>query len=92
MAVPLLDLAAHHELLHTEIMAAIGQVFHSQVFILGPEVSKLEERWLLIARHGRRPQGTMCGHSEGDKVLWVATADGSEQGLKSAIARFCKIL
>ena len=44
MAVPLVDLAAHHEPLHTEIMAAIGQVFHSQAFILGPEVSKLEER------------------------------------------------
>jgi phage host-nuclease inhibitor protein Gam len=44
MAVPLLDLAAHHEPLHTEIMAAIEQVFHSQAFILAPEVSKLEER------------------------------------------------
>ncbi len=44
MAVPLLDLAAHHEPLHTEIMAAIGHVFHFQAFILGPEVSKLEER------------------------------------------------
>ncbi|HEU4685234.1 MAG TPA: DegT/DnrJ/EryC1/StrS family aminotransferase, partial [Nitrospira sp.] len=44
MAVPLLDLAAHHEPLHKEIMAAIEQVFRSQAFILGPEVTKLEER------------------------------------------------
>ncbi|MBA5867379.1 MAG: aminotransferase class I/II-fold pyridoxal phosphate-dependent enzyme [Nitrospira sp. CR1.3] len=44
MAVPLLDLKAHHEPLHKEIMAAIEQVFKSQAFILGPEVTKLEER------------------------------------------------
>lgn len=44
MAVPLLDLAAHHEPLHKEIMAAIEQVFKSQAFILGPDVTKLEER------------------------------------------------
>jgi dTDP-4-amino-4,6-dideoxygalactose transaminase len=44
MAVPLLDLAAHHEPLQKEIMAAIEQVFKSQAFILGPEVTKLEER------------------------------------------------
>ncbi|HJT22190.1 MAG TPA: DegT/DnrJ/EryC1/StrS family aminotransferase [Nitrospira sp.] len=44
MAVPLLDLAAHHEPLRKDIMAAIDRVFQSQAFILGPEVSKLEER------------------------------------------------
>jgi dTDP-4-amino-4,6-dideoxygalactose transaminase len=44
MAVPLLDLAAHHEPLRKDIMAAIERVFQSQAFILGPEVSKLEER------------------------------------------------
>lgn len=44
MAVPLLDLSAHHEPLHEEIMAAIEQTFRSQAFILGPEVGKLEER------------------------------------------------
>lgn len=44
MAVPLLDLAAHHEPLHKEIMRAIEQVVRSQAFILGPEVTKLEER------------------------------------------------
>jgi dTDP-4-amino-4,6-dideoxygalactose transaminase len=44
MAVPLLDLKAHHEPLHEEIMAVLEQTFRSQAFILGPEVSKLEER------------------------------------------------
>ncbi|HEY6085666.1 MAG TPA: DegT/DnrJ/EryC1/StrS family aminotransferase [Nitrospira sp.] len=44
MGVPLLDLAAHHEPLHKEIMVALEQVVRSQAFILGPEVSKLEER------------------------------------------------
>jgi dTDP-4-amino-4,6-dideoxygalactose transaminase len=44
MGVPLLDLKAHHEPLHTEIMAALEQTFRSQAFILGPEVGKLEER------------------------------------------------
>jgi dTDP-4-amino-4,6-dideoxygalactose transaminase len=44
MPVPLLDLAAHHEPLRKEILAALEQVFHSQAFILGPEVTKLEER------------------------------------------------
>ncbi len=44
MSVPLLDLAAHHGPLHKEIMAAIEEVFKSQAFILGPEVTRLEER------------------------------------------------
>ena len=44
MGVPLLDLKAHHEPLHKEIMAALEQAFRSQAFILGPEVAKLEER------------------------------------------------
>jgi dTDP-4-amino-4,6-dideoxygalactose transaminase len=44
MGVPLLDLKAHHEPLHEEIMAVLEQTFRSQAFILGPEVSKLEER------------------------------------------------
>ena len=44
MGVPLLDLKAHHEPLHKEIMAALEQTFRSQAFILGPDVGKLEER------------------------------------------------
>ena len=44
MGVPLLDLKAHHEPLHDEIMAAMEQIFRSQAFILGPEVGRLEEQ------------------------------------------------
>lgn len=44
MAVPLLDLNAHHEPLKQEILAALEQTFRSNAFILGPDVGKLEER------------------------------------------------
>ncbi|MGH7230764.1 MAG: DegT/DnrJ/EryC1/StrS family aminotransferase [Nitrospiraceae bacterium] len=44
MTIPLLDLNAQHEPLHQDIMAAIEQTVRSQAFILGPEVTKLEER------------------------------------------------
>ncbi|MBI3610060.1 MAG: DegT/DnrJ/EryC1/StrS family aminotransferase [Nitrospirae bacterium] len=44
MSVPLLDLKAHHEPIYKEILDAIEQVIHSQAFILGPDVKKLEER------------------------------------------------
>jgi dTDP-4-amino-4,6-dideoxygalactose transaminase len=44
MAVPLLDLNAHHESLRQEILAALEKTFRSNAFILGPDVGKLEER------------------------------------------------
>lgn len=44
MAIPLLDLKAHHEPLHAEIMAAIERTVRSQAFILGTDVTRLEER------------------------------------------------
>lgn len=44
MAVPLLDLAAHHAPLQAELLAAIEAVFRTQAFVLGPQVAKLEER------------------------------------------------
>ena len=44
MAVPLLDLNAHHEPLRQEILAALEKTFRSNAFILGPDVGKLEER------------------------------------------------
>lgn len=44
MAVPLLDLNAHHEPLKQEILAALEKTFQSNAFILGPDVSELEER------------------------------------------------
>ena len=67
MGVPLLDLKAHHEPLHQEIMAALEQTFRSQAFILGPEVAKLEERVAAYsqARHG-------IGVSSGTDALLLA--------------------
>lgn len=44
MAVPLLDLKAHHEPIREEILSALRQTFASNQFILGPDVGKLEER------------------------------------------------
>ncbi|MCS6896594.1 MAG: aminotransferase class I/II-fold pyridoxal phosphate-dependent enzyme, partial [Nitrospira sp.] len=44
MAVPLLDLKAHHEPLREEIVNALQRTFESNLFILGPDVGKLEER------------------------------------------------
>jgi dTDP-4-amino-4,6-dideoxygalactose transaminase len=67
MGVPLLDLEAHHEPLHKEIMAAIEQTFLSQAFILGPEVSKLEER---VASYCQTKHG--IGVSSGTDALLIA--------------------
>lgn len=67
MGVPLLDLKAHHEPLHQEIMAALEQTFRSQAFILGPEVGKLEER---VAAYCQTTYG--IGVSSGTDALLVA--------------------
>ena len=42
MHIPLLDLEAHHAPIQKEILAAISHVVQSQKFILGAEVSILE--------------------------------------------------
>lgn len=67
MGVPLLDLKAHHEPLHKEIMAALEQTFTSQAFILGPEVAKLEER---VAGYCQAQWG--IGVSSGTDALLLA--------------------
>lgn len=67
MSVPLLDLKAHHEPLHQEIMAALEQTFRSQAFILGPDVGKLEER---VAAYCQTTYG--IGVSSGTDALLVA--------------------
>lgn len=67
MGVPLLDLKAHHEPLHQEIMAAIEQTFRSQTFILGPEVGKLEEQ---IAAYCQAKYG--IGVTSGTDALLIA--------------------
>ncbi len=67
MGVPLLDLKAHHEPLHQEIMAAIEQTFRSQTFILGPEVGKLEEQ---VAAYCQAKYG--IGVTSGTDALLIA--------------------
>ncbi len=67
MGVPLLDLKAHHEPLHQEIMAALEQTFRSQAFILGPDVDKLEER---VAAYCQVKYG--IGVSSGTDALLIA--------------------
>lgn len=67
MGVPLLDLKAHHEPLHDEIMAAVEQTFRSQAFILGPEVGKLEEQ---VAAYCQAKHG--IGVTSGTDALLIA--------------------
>jgi len=67
MSVPLLDLAAHHEPMKNEILAALEQAFSSQTFILGPEVKKLEER---LATYCQTKFG--IGVSSGSDALLVS--------------------
>lgn len=67
MAIPLLDLNAQHGPLHKEIMAAIEETLRSQAFILGPQVTKLEER---IASYSQACHAV--GVSSGTDALLVA--------------------
>ena len=67
MGVPLLDLKAHHDPLHDEIMAAMEQTFRSQAFILGPEVGKLEEQ---VAAYCQAKYG--IGVTSGTDALLIA--------------------
>ena len=67
MAVPLLDLKAHHAPLHKEIMEAVEHVFTSQAFILGPEVGKLEEQ---VATYCQARYG--IGVTSGTDALLIA--------------------
>jgi dTDP-4-amino-4,6-dideoxygalactose transaminase len=67
MGVPLLDLKAHHEPLHHEIMAALEQTFRSQAFILGQDVVKLEDR---IAAYCQASYG--IGVTSGTDALLIA--------------------
>lgn len=67
MGVPLLDLKAHHEPLHKEIMAALEQTFRSQAFILGSDVGTLEER---VAAYCQTKYG--IGVTSGTDALLIA--------------------
>lgn len=66
-AVPLLDLKAQFASLRTDIMAAIEGVCDRQQFILGPEVTALEDA---VARYGQCVHG--IGVSSGTDALLLA--------------------
>jgi|SRR5579863_5300643 len=70
MKVPLLDLVAQYELIQSEILAEVASVFKRQQFVLGPEVSQLEEQ---VAR--------ICEVSHG-----VGVASGSDALLLALMA------
>jgi dTDP-4-amino-4,6-dideoxygalactose transaminase len=67
MKIPLLDLKAQHAPIQREILAAISRVIDSHVFILGPEVEKLEQR---IASYCQAKYAV--GVSSGTDALLVA--------------------
>lgn len=76
MGVPLLDLKAHHEPLHKEIMAVLEQTFQSNAFILGPAVETLENR---VATYCQATHG--IGVTSGtDALLLALMALGVEAG------------
>jgi len=70
MKVPLLDLKAHHEPIKDELFKVFEDVFQSQYFILGPEVSRLEEN--------------IAGYSQTDYAIGVSS--GTDALLLSLMA------
>jgi len=67
MKVPLLDLAPQHRTLRKEIMAAVERLLDSTAFILGPDVTRLEEQ---VAAYSGCQYG--IGVSSGTDALLVA--------------------
>ncbi|MFO1022635.1 MAG: DegT/DnrJ/EryC1/StrS family aminotransferase [Planctomycetales bacterium] len=67
MAIPILDLKAHHAPLRGEILAAIEKVFDTNAFILGPQVQELETQ---IAKYCQSAHA--IGVSSGTDALLVA--------------------
>ena len=74
--VPLLDLKAQHESMREEIAAAIAEVVESQWFIMGPNVSALEEE---IAAYLGVRHAIGCG-SGSDALLLALMAVGVGHG------------
>ena len=65
--VPLLNLRAQHKVIRDEVMAAITRVVDSQKFILGEDVSKLEEE---IAAYSGAKYAVGC--ASGSDALFLA--------------------
>jgi dTDP-4-amino-4,6-dideoxygalactose transaminase len=67
MNVPLLDLKAQYQSIKAEMDAAVQDVFASQYFILGPQVTACEEA---VAAYSQAAHG--CGVSSGTDALLIA--------------------
>jgi dTDP-4-amino-4,6-dideoxygalactose transaminase len=67
MKIPLHDLAAQYQPIRDEVRAAVGRIFESQQFVLGPEVQALEEE---IARYSQTKFAIGC--ASGSDALLLA--------------------
>ena len=76
MSVPSLDLKAQYEKIAPEVLAAVQRVFESQNFILGSEVSRLEEE---IAAYCETSHAIGCG-SGSDALLLALMGLGVDRG------------
>lgn len=72
--VPLLDFAREYEQVGPEILAAVESVFHSQRFVLGPEVASFEHAAAL-----RCGASEAVGCGSGTDALWLALASAGVQ-------------
>ena len=72
LTVPLLDLVAQHRTIAHEVMPAIQAVLDRQAFIMGAEVSQLEER---IAELSRATHGVACASGTDALLLPLKALD-----------------
>lgn len=75
MKVPLLDLKAQYAPLREEMLAKVGQVFDSQMFVLGSEVQALEEE---VAAYSQAKHAIGCA-SGSDALLLALMALGVKE-------------
>jgi dTDP-4-amino-4,6-dideoxygalactose transaminase len=76
MRVPLLDLKAQYATIRSEIEAAVGAVFESQYFIMGPKVKEFEQA---AAKYAGVPRALGCA-SGTDAILLALMALGVGPG------------
>ena len=67
MQVPLLDLKTQYQTIRAEVRACLDEICEQQQFILGPQVSRMEDR---LARYCRVPHAV--GVSSGSDALIIA--------------------
>jgi dTDP-4-amino-4,6-dideoxygalactose transaminase len=70
--IPLLDLAAQHSTIRSEVMEAVGRVIDSQQFVLGAEVLQLEEE---IAAYCQCRFAIGCASGTDALILALAALD-----------------